>query len=287
MPTTLAALPTELHEQILHHLPWHDHFLAASVLPIWSSLLRTTPFRQKRHYDDLRNLWHFTPSDCLSNLIFNRTAPKRRDLKDLASKLHLHALLDRGALEISMERNCAPKVVMNIPNVEQIWPDNPPPQKNGREWKKEEGVSSGEDTSSLHSNFSSSDGHELSVTSYNITSSPLLLSDTVVYTIGPHKDYPVFDDNFAPRPHNSEIFENTTVRFLVPLDYPLLLGNEKPQSLMGMVEDIVSYMNVCFEAEKHAEWMRAVFSGFGEDHHTDEVYFEIRYGMQEFVHVTR
>ncbi|KAF3307721.1 hypothetical protein TWF173_002408 [Orbilia oligospora] len=276
MPTTIAALPTELHEQILHHIPWHDHFLAASVLPVWASLLQTTPFRQKRHYDDLRNLWHFTPSSCVSGFIFNQTAPKRRGLKDVASKLHLHALLDRGALEVSMERNGMPKIVMNIPKPEQTWSDQLPQKKNG-EGNKEDSRP-GEDSNSLHSDFSSSDDPELSVTSYNITSSPLLLSDTVVYTIGPNKDYPVFDDRFAPQPHSSEIYGNTIVLFEVPLDYPSLLGNEKPQSLMGIIEDIVIYMNGCFETERNAEWMRAVFAGFGKTHHTDEVHFEIRYG---------
>lgn len=177
-----------------------------------------------------------------------------------------------------MERNGPPKIVMNIPKPEQIWPDDPTPGEEGGEGKEGEAATAGEDTSSLRSDFSSSHDRDLSVTSYNITSSPLLLSDTVVYTIGPDKDYPVFDDRFAPQPHSSEIYENTTVRFPVPLDYPLLLGNEKPQSLMGMVEDVVSYMNGCFETEGNAEWMRAVFVGFGEVHHTDEVHFEIRYG---------
>ncbi|KAK6523755.1 hypothetical protein TWF281_001727 [Arthrobotrys megalospora] len=272
MPTTLAALPTELHEQILHYLPWHDHFLAASALPLWSSLLQTTPFRQKRHYDDLRNFWHFTPSSCISNLIFNRNCPKRRDLKDVVSKLHLHALLDRCALEISMDRNGQPQMVMNIPKGEQPWPEDH--LQSSKDVKEEGGKGK---TGSIHSDFSSAEDHELSVTSYDITSSPLLLSDTVVYAIGPYNDYPIFDD-LSPPPRSSDIYKNTTVHFRVPLDYPLLLGNEKPQSLMGMVEDIVSYMNICFEVERNAEWMRATFIGYGKVYHTDEVHFEIRYG---------
>ncbi|KAK6352484.1 hypothetical protein TWF730_009309 [Orbilia blumenaviensis] len=294
MPTTITALPTELHEQILHHLPWHDHFLAASVLPLWSSLLQTTPFRQKRHYDDLRNFWHFTPSSCISNLIFNRITPKRRDVKDVVSKLHLHALLDRCAMEVCLERGGKVKVVMNIPKPEQVYPHNVTvSQKKGGggvggvEQRVivlggggEVEVEEVEEKGSIHSDFSSSDDHELLVTSYNITSSPLLLSDTVVYAIGPYKDYPIFDDRFARPPHSSEVYSNTTVHFRVPLEYPELLGNEKPQSLMGMVEDIVSYMNVCFEADRHAEWMRATFIGFGRIHHTDEVHFEIRYGAK-------
>ncbi|KAK6498781.1 hypothetical protein TWF481_011354 [Arthrobotrys musiformis] len=283
MPATLAALPTELHEQILHHLPWHDHFLAASVLPLWSSLLQTTPFRQKRHYDDLRNVWHFTPTAFVTDLIFNRPCPTHRyndKDKDLVSKLHLHALLDRRALEIVMERGGEARVVMNIPRPgQEIQPPDPNPPslqiRAGEEGKNGEKVGDG----NVNSLPSSIDENE-SVTSYNITSSPLLLSDTVVYSIGPGKDYPVFDDRFAPQPHNSEIYENMTVHFPVPLDYPELLGNEKPQSLMGMVEDVVSYMNGCFETERNAEWMRAVFQGYGGVHHTDEVHFEIRYGKE-------
>ncbi|KAK6528573.1 hypothetical protein TWF281_009812 [Arthrobotrys megalospora] len=52
----ILSLPVELQQQILHNLAWHEHFLVATVCPLWASILQTTPFRQERYFER-SNFW--------------------------------------------------------------------------------------------------------------------------------------------------------------------------------------------------------------------------------------
>ncbi|KAF3920106.1 hypothetical protein AA313_de0201470 [Arthrobotrys entomopaga] len=253
----ILHLPTELQEQILHYLPWHDHFLAASVCPLWQSLLERDSFRRKRHYDDLRDSWCHESFASTHGFVFNRQFPHRPDLS--AEYGHtltpcLHALLDRSALQLKLSRKAdkPPKITMEIPKPDQF---DETDRQNPKNLER-----------------------DLEFTKYNISNSPLLHSDTVVFKMGQHVDYPVFDDRFAPPPVTLGSYKNSRVVMRVPLEYPIRLGGEKPQSFMGLLEDIMGYMRLCFEAKGNLEWVRATFIGLGRVHHTDEVEFEFNYG---------
>ncbi|EPS39263.1 hypothetical protein H072_6955 [Dactylellina haptotyla CBS 200.50] len=265
----IFRLPNELHEHILHHLPWHDHFLAASVCPLWATILQREPFRRKRHYDELRDAWYYNSYETVHPLVFNREAPKHVDDDGKEPNLSLHALLDRSALEVRVKRGRAPKVIMKIPN---------PGQSERRQRSRSGSSKSGDEhLPSIPPDFEGVE-QEFEICKYNISQSPLLQSDTVIFDITKENDYLVFDDRFAPPPVTLGTYKNSRVHLRVPLEYPIRLGGEKPQSVMGLVNDITSYMNMCFEAKDNLDWIRATFIGFGKVHHTDELHFEFRYG---------
>ncbi|KAF3313500.1 hypothetical protein TWF173_006005 [Orbilia oligospora] len=87
MTLNILSLPTELQAHILSFLPWHDHFLASSVCPLWLSILRTENFRRQRHYG------RSTP-DAVASKPGDRTA----------QQLSPHKLLEHHLLRIIFQR---------------------------------------------------------------------------------------------------------------------------------------------------------------------------------------
>ncbi|KAK6501002.1 hypothetical protein TWF506_003758 [Arthrobotrys conoides] len=107
--TNIFSLPNELQAQILSLLPWHDHFPASQVCPLWLSILRTEHFRRQRHYGN-------TPPDPTTGgfyvqyyihegFTYHGTAPRRRLDDDRSEeKLESHGLNEAGLLRIIIQR---------------------------------------------------------------------------------------------------------------------------------------------------------------------------------------
>ncbi|KAK6504572.1 hypothetical protein TWF481_006511 [Arthrobotrys musiformis] len=90
MVMMILDLPTELQEHILSFLPWRDHFPAASVCPLWLSILRTERFRRCRHHGT-------TTSDSSSPQAFPGDSGPEPSLSS-------HHLLDLGTLRLQFQR---------------------------------------------------------------------------------------------------------------------------------------------------------------------------------------
>ncbi|KAK6528572.1 hypothetical protein TWF281_009811 [Arthrobotrys megalospora] len=113
----ILTLPTEIQEHILDFLPWHDHYLAASVCPLWLSILRTERFRRRRYYGGSTGPGPCTAAtiyDILTNdLLFNADVPQSRpnpidnrspDSRD-RSILGCNGLLGYGTLRLTFHRS--------------------------------------------------------------------------------------------------------------------------------------------------------------------------------------
>ncbi|KAF3932975.1 hypothetical protein ABW20_dc0103480 [Dactylellina cionopaga] len=251
---SISSLPTEIHEQILHHLPWHDHFLAAEVCPLWLSILRTKPFRRKRHFEGPRPWTCETPYDEVRSLIFHRQTPK--SLGPNPQEPCLHGLLGKRTLEVSMKRGEDSRIVMAIPEL-----NGPAVETKFRKGPQFTALS------------------DKGLTKYDITRCPLLRSDTVAFEMTEDTEYPVFDDNRVHVPTRLNGYRYRVVAYEIPLKYPKRLGGEKPQSVIGMVHDVTDYINSCFDSVNNIESVRAIFMGLDTNWFTDEVRFEYKYGL--------
>ncbi|KAF3169590.1 hypothetical protein TWF106_002133 [Orbilia oligospora] len=87
MALNILSLPTEVQAHILSFLPWHDHFLASSVCPLWLSILRTESFRRQRHHG-------ISPPNAVAGKSGDRTT----------QQLSPHGLLEHGLLRIIFQR---------------------------------------------------------------------------------------------------------------------------------------------------------------------------------------
>ncbi|RVD82132.1 uncharacterized protein DFL_006566 [Arthrobotrys flagrans] len=110
MPPTILTLPIELQSHILTFLPWHDHFLASSVHPLWLSILRTESFRRRRHYGrsppDTFTSTAYRARDALNpGMTYHGDVPRRCIDDDRGEReLNSHGLVELGVFRLGFER---------------------------------------------------------------------------------------------------------------------------------------------------------------------------------------
>ncbi|KAK6345726.1 hypothetical protein TWF718_007634 [Orbilia javanica] len=102
----ILSLPVELQSHILNFLPWHDHFLASSVCPLWLSILRTEHFRRCRYYGKSPVMIHRARYALNPNMTYHGDVPRRcmDDDRDGERKLYSHGLIELGVLRLIFQR---------------------------------------------------------------------------------------------------------------------------------------------------------------------------------------
>ncbi|KAK6343099.1 hypothetical protein TWF718_008472 [Orbilia javanica] len=110
----ILNLPIEIQSHILGFLPWHDHFLVSTVCTLWKSILQRHGLRTKRHYD------HPVPAswDAVEHPypVFNSPTPRvSADLYTPMDAPNTHVLLERGMLMFEICEDGRTTVLMKLP----------------------------------------------------------------------------------------------------------------------------------------------------------------------------
>ncbi|KAK6532693.1 hypothetical protein TWF281_006871 [Arthrobotrys megalospora] len=137
--TTILSLPMEIHEEILGHLLWYDHFAVSMVCPEWATILQLPKFREKRYCIET---WTETKSPDLDdidledfedlaenmampdNMDFHRYHPDDTSAKDLdlgPGGLGMHGLLGTGTMILSVRETGEARVYLAVRQMKDTW----------------------------------------------------------------------------------------------------------------------------------------------------------------------